>query len=184
MIKKIGLFVFCAYGMVGCSSLSGKQAPAPVYGQTEVIQKTGPAKNAVITAPITTTKIQPEHKPIILKQEEIKVMPPTQSSNVVIALLEQADASYAQGHLNESVATIERALRIEPRNAGLLYKLARLRFQQGQPNLAENLAKKSALLAEGNTALKKQNWLLIAKVRQQLGDHQGAAKATQKAQQF
>lgn len=186
MIKKIGLLVFCTYWAVGCSSFSGKQKPAPVYGQIDSAQKlSGQAKvDSVTTRPVTTAQVKVDHKPVILKQEEINVAPPTQSAGVVVALLEQADASYEQGNINDSVATIERALRIEPRNAMLLHKLATLRFQQGQPDLAENLAKKSALLAEGNAKLKKQNWLLIAEVRRQLGDSKGAASADKKARQF
>jgi hypothetical protein len=51
-------------------------------------------------------------------------------------------------------------------------------------DLAENLAKKSALLAEGNASLKKQNWLLIAEDRGQKGDPAGAKAARQKASKF
>ncbi len=187
MIKKIGLFIFCTYWGVGCSTFSGKQKPAPVYGQVDSAQKLSADQvkaNSVKTRPVTTAQVKVDHKPVILKQEEINVAPPTQSAGVVVALLEQADASYEQGNINDSVATIERALRIEPRNAMLLHKLAKLRFQQGQPDLAENLAKKSALLAEGNAKLKKQNWLLIAEVRRQLGDSKGAASADKKARKF
>jgi tetratricopeptide (TPR) repeat protein len=186
MIKKIGLLVFCTYWVVGCSTFSAKQKPAPVYGQVDSAQKLfGPAKvNSVKTRPVTTAQVKVDHKPIILKQEEINIVPPTQSAGVVVALLEQADTSYEQGNVNESVAIIERALRIEPRNAMLLYKLAKLRFQQSQPDLAENLAKKSELLAEGNAKLKKKNWLLIAEIRRQLGDSKGAVIAEKKARQF
>ena len=82
------------------------------------------------------------------------------------------------------MATIERALRIEPRNPLLLYKLALIRLKQGQPELAENLAKKSELLAEGNAQLKKKNWLLIAEAREQQNNQKGANTARKKARQF
>jgi hypothetical protein len=66
----------------------------------------------------------------------------------------------------------------------LLYKLAVLKLAQEEPEQAINLAKKSALLAEGNSGLKKKNWLLIADIYEQQGDLANANVARQKAQQF
>jgi len=178
MIKRNGISICLIAFLTSCSSFSGKQKPAPVYG--EVVS----SKKAVKQVKVTTTKavVQP---PIILKQQEIvELPPPSKSSNVVVALLADADSSYQQGHVDESVATIERALRIEPRNALLLYKLAVLKVQQGEPELAENLAKKSALLAEGNATLKKKNWLLIADIHEQQGDLASANTARSKANEF
>lgn len=125
MIKKISLF-FGVTLLVGCSGFSSKQAPAPVYGQP------GPAsekKNStVMQENSTVTEVNVIQDPVILKQQEVFVesqpQPQSQSSNVVVALLSEAELSYQQGNLDESVITVERALRIEPRNPLLLYKLA------------------------------------------------------------
>ena len=168
--------------MAGCSGFASKQDPAPVYGKRDTsTKKTNAAvdKNSEQTAQIKVVQ-----DPVILKQQELAVRSQSKSSTVVVALLSEADVSYKQGNLDESVATIERALHIEPRNPLLLYKLASLRLQQGQPDLAENLAKKSALLAEGNASLKKQNWLLVAAAREQMGDQVGAEAARKKASRF
>jgi len=183
MIKKTTLLVCIAWLLAGCSGFASKQAPAPVYGKIDRSANKA-KKSSTATSPDQATQINTVQDPVILKQQDLAVNSQPKSSNVVIALLSEADSSYKQGNLNESVATIERALRIEPRNALLLYKLAALRLQQGQPDLAENLAKKSELLAEGNAQLKKQNWLLIAKAREQMGDQAGAEKARKKAAQF
>ena len=186
MIKKTGLFI-CITLLVGCSGFSSKQAPAPVYGQPDFKHSASEKKNSsVVPKNSATTEVKAIQDPIILKQQEVFVspQPQPQSSNVVVALLSEADMSYQQGHLDESVVTIERALRIEPRNPLLLYKLAVLRLQQGQAELAENLAKKSELLAVGNTQLKKKNWLLIAEAREQQGKQSAAEEARRKAQHF
>lgn len=178
-MKNIALIIGLNWLLVGCSGFASKQDPAPVYG------KSTPATHRASQNQTAQVKGVQDH--VILKQQELAVksqVPSSSSSPVVVALLTEADDSYKQGNLDESVATIERALRIEPRNPMLLYKLAALRLQQGQSDLAENLAKKSALLAEGNASLKKQNWLLIAEARGQKGDPAGAKAARQKASKF
>lgn len=183
MIKKIALFVSVLIFLAGCSSFSSKQEPAPVYGKVDSASK----KRRNLDDPgAAGTKVEIVQDPVILKQQDVTIKSQTQSqsSNVVVALLSDADMSYQQGNLDESVATIERALRIEPRNALSFYKLANIRLQQGLPELAENLAKKSALLAEGNTQLKKKNWLLIAEARELQNNQKGANAARKKAQQF
>jgi len=178
---KTALLVLAVGILAGCSGFASKQDPAPVYGKKDSSRK---KSNATTKDPSQTTQIKVVQDPVILKQQELTVKSQSKSSTVVVALLSEADISYKQGKLDESVATIERALHIEPRNALLLYRLASLRLQQGQPDLAENLAKKSALLAEGNANLKKQNWLLIAAAREQMGDLAGAKQARNKASQF
>lgn len=105
-------------------------------------------------------------------------------SPAVLALLGDAERNSRKGDLDAAAATIERALRIDSRNAGLLYKLAQIRLKQNQPRLAEDLAKKSQLYAGNNRELKKNSWMLIATARYMQGDKQGANEAREKANQF
>lgn len=185
MIKKLVLFFSLLFLFSGCTRFSSQQEPAPVYGKPGAVKQ--PAdKQKTPDQPGAAATVNVIQAPVILRQQEIVIEPKPQaaSSHVVIALLSDAETSYQQGNFDDSVATIERALRIEPRNALLLYKLARIRLQQGQPELAENLAKKSALLAEGNAQLKKKNWLLIAEAREQNNNPEGADAARKKAREF
>jgi len=182
---KLSLLLCLIWLLAGCSGFASKQDPAPVYGKSAAIDSSASKKKATgDTRADQTTQIKVVQDSVILKQQDLSVKPQKKSSNVVVALLSDADASYKQGNLDDSVATIERALRIEPRNPLLMYKLASLRLQQGQPDLAENLAKKSELLAEGNADLKKQSWLLIAEAREQMGDETGAKAARKRASRF
>ncbi|MDD5275274.1 MAG: hypothetical protein PHR16_04245 [Methylovulum sp.] len=100
------------------------------------------------------------------------------------ALVLAANKTAGQGDINSATTTIERAIRIEPRNATLFYKLALLRLKQSKPRLAEDLAKKSALLASGDKQLKKHSWLLIARARDMQNNPEGAKEARAKADQF
>ncbi len=187
MINRMILFFMALFLLSACTSFTSKQKPAPVYGENDSAKQTsGQNKYSQDDSGTTVNVVEDQ---VIIEQQDVTITPSTQpnaqrSSNVVVALLADADMSYQRGNLNDSVATIERALRIEPRNPLLLYKLALIRLQQGQPELAENLAKKSALLAEGNASLKKKNWLLIAEAYAQQNKQKEANEARKKAQQF
>ena len=90
----------------------------------------------------------------------------TSSSRTVVVLLDQASRQIESGNPERAAATLERALRIEPKNARLWHRLALIRYQQGKYNLAESLAAKSSTLAQGDWSLKKRNAELIDQVRQ------------------
>jgi Flp pilus assembly protein TadD len=90
----------------------------------------------------------------------------TSNSPTVVALLDQASKQEQSGSPERAAATLERALRIEPKNARLWHRLAVLRFQQGQYTLAESLAAKSSTLAQGDWHLQQKNAELIDQVRQ------------------
>ncbi len=105
-------------------------------------------------------------------------------SPAVGALVVAANQSDQKGNVQSATTTIERAIRIEPRNPTLYYKLALLRLKESRPRLAEDLAKKSALLASNDTRLKKHSWLLIAKAREMQKNFEGAKEAKAKADAF
>lgn len=100
-----------------------------------------------------------------------------QSSPAVVALLDDADHYAVSGKKQEAVASIERALRIEPKNPLLWHKLGQLRLQEGQWEQAIAMASKSNVLAPGNRSLQAENWMIIARARDATGDKRGAAEA-------
>ena len=102
----------------------------------------------------------------------------------VLALMSEAEESRTQGNFDTAAAKLERALRIQPRNAALWHELASVRLQQHKPRLAEDLAKKSNALAHHDRALKRKNWELIARARHLQEDEEGAQEAERKAQAF
>jgi Tfp pilus assembly protein PilF len=111
--------------------------------------------------------------------------PPPSSSrqeNIAIAgLMESARADAAAGKLATAAASLERALRIEPRNPRLWHELARVRAQQGQHAQAENVAVRSNSFAGDDRALRAENWKLIAETRNARGDKEGARQALEQA---
>jgi len=88
---------------------------------------------------------------------------------VIVALLDESETSRSAGDLESAVSTLERALRIQPRNPRLWQALAKVRLQQGEAVLAEDLARKSSVLAAGNQSLLAENQRLIAAARERQG---------------
>ena len=105
-------------------------------------------------------------------------------SPAVSVLASAATKNSKAGDIESATTSIERAIRIEPRNATLYYKLALLRLKQSKPRLAEDLAKKAALLASNDVQLKKHSWLLVARAREIQGDLKGGKDARAKAETF
>ncbi|HHW77828.1 MAG TPA: tetratricopeptide repeat protein, partial [Xanthomonadaceae bacterium] len=115
-------------------------------------------------------------------------LPPAEISRegnqAVAALLDSADKYVKSNQLDKAGASLERALRIEPRNAGIWHDLAQIRLHQGQYQQAESLASKSSNLAGGNRALQSRNWKLIASARKAAGNVAGAEEAEARASQL
>lgn len=108
----------------------------------------------------------------------------TSTHGAVVALLDRADAYHRAGDSGNEAATIERALRIDPRNARLWSRLAAARLAQGQARQAEQLALKSNGLSGGDRRLQAHNWELVAQARWALNDSAGARTAERKAREL
>ncbi len=159
--------------------------------------RTEPLSSPTILQPPEPTPATPtQTEPATLEALEPSAPPPPPASELtpfapieptvplspaVGALVSAANQNSKSGDLDSAAASIERAIRIEPRNATLFYKLALLRLQQSKPRLAEDLAKKSALLASTDNTLKKLCWLLIAHDSELQQDFAGAKEARAKA---
>ena len=154
--------------------------------------KLEPSMPAIVAEPITSPTETPAAispvasstavTPSAFAVEEARM--PTGTQPAVIALLTEADRSRTAGDLDAAVMATERALRIDSRNPTLTYKLAQLRIKQNKPQLAEELAGKSALLAGSDLDLKRKSWLLIAEARRMQQNYQGAKEAKAKSESF
>ena len=92
----------------------------------------------------------------------------TRQENVAIAgLMESARSDVAAGRLLQAAASLERALRIEPRNPRLWHELAKVRLRQGDAGQAANLAARSNTFAGSDSALRGANQSIIEQARSQ-----------------
>jgi len=147
--------------VAGCAA----QTPAPVStpGPTPAPAET-PAPSAAGVPPV--------------------LRPATRESTAVASLMDSARADSAAGRLANAAATLERALRIEPRNPRLWSELARVRFQQRDYAQAESTALRSESWAGKDHLLRADNWRLIAAAREARGDAAGARTARETANRF
>lgn len=98
-------------------------------------------------------------------------------NRAVIALLDRADMDSKAGKGDSAGASLERALRIEPRNPWLWHELAQVRLSQGQYAQAITLAKKSNSFGGRQPRLQSENWRVIGQARVAQGDTAGAEQA-------
>lgn len=169
---KTELVILMAAGMLaGCSSSIRTSAPAPIEGPGGVQQATpesyqapgGPAI-AAYQAPKATT-----------------FAAPAPGKAVQVLMLRAQDQRQAKDYAG-AVVSLERALRISPRNAPLWNHLAQVRLDQGNHQLATELASKSNALAHPERKqLRRENWLIIARAKRAMGDGAGARRAEQEA---
>ena len=148
-------------------AVSASAAPEPAFGAVEAAPEAPPPE------PQAAGDATPETESTVTRLAAL--------NPAIIDLLNAANVHSAAGRHDGAAAALERALKIEPADPGLWHRLARVRFDQGKPDLAEALAAKSNSLAAGDENLQAQNWRLIAKVRRKLGDAPGAADAAARA---
>jgi len=157
------LLVFLAAVIAGCAAVVPAPGPGPALGQgPEFVPGLEPGPG-------------PESAPL--------PAPPAHTENLAIAgLLLGARTDAAAGRLANAAASLERALRIEPRNPRLWQELARVRLKQGDYAQAESTAARSNSWAGSDNALRAENWRIIAHAREARGDAEGAKGALEAAE--
>lgn len=99
------------------------------------------------------------------------------SGAAVTSLMKRANDYRQAGQPDQAAGTLERALRIEPRNYFVWAALAQAHLAQKNYAQAESMAQKSNALARGNVYVNLQNWKTISAAASAQGDAVGAAAA-------
>lgn len=135
--------------------------PAPSAGQ--------PQPPLAIPSPVPDEALPPlPHYP--KTAEEV-------SGAAVVSLVKQARAARAGGKPAQAQSALERAMRIEPRNAFVWSALAASYLEQNNYAQAMSHAQKSNSLARGNIYLELENYRVIAIARDAQGDAAGSLAA-------
>jgi tetratricopeptide (TPR) repeat protein len=92
-------------------------------------------------------------------------------------LLASARQNVRAGEFGQAEMTLERALRVEPRNARLWHEMAQVKFGQKDYRQAVQFCIKSNSLAGKDYGLIQQNWLLMEKAYLELGEPERARQA-------
>ena len=155
----------------------------PNYGSTVI---TTPAEDAKTTSPTvqTTPYVTPPAPQPSPQQHAGSVHSSSNANAAVTSLVSSADNSIKHGDYRAASAAIERALRLDPKNAHLWHRLAQVRLRQSEYAQVESLSLKSNALSNGNKPLMARNWSLISKARRLSGDGVGADEAEVRAYQL
>ncbi|HUD96729.1 MAG TPA: tetratricopeptide repeat protein [Woeseiaceae bacterium] len=85
------------------------------------------------------------------------------------SLLAQGRAQREVGEIAQASSTLERAIRIDPRQAKLWLELARVRMQEGSYAQAEQLARKAGSVGGPNTSMQAEIDDVIGEARRRQG---------------
>ena len=118
-------------------------------------------------------------QPIVIEAPEEAPPPPPPPAfepptAITRALVDEARDRAAAGSPKEAAATIEQAIRIEPRRGELWLQLAVLRLRDGQAAMAEQSARKALLFLRPGSPEEREAWLVIADAREAQGDFESA----------
>lgn len=172
--------------LAGCASLEDRSvtsAPGRSKGLAEISRLPDPSPPSEDIA--TETAPPPAPDVAIARPPPSSVLPPPSSSNRSVSmLLGAAQKQQANGDFDAAVATLERAVRIDSRNALAWHQLANLRYKQKNWEQAAQLALKSNSFAGTDKGLQARNWRLIADAKNIQGDNRAAATARQRANEL
>ena len=170
--------------LAGCS-VDPQRLPAPVEQRSPAapgIPQSAGSQVVVIPQPDYSPITTPGASGATPATPTASIEPPRDGT--ITALVTRANQQAAGGQYQAAAGSIERAIRITPDDAGLWYELARIRLRQGELDEAEELAVKSRSMAAGQAVLQARSWRLVAVVRQQRGDPDGAEQALNTAREL
>lgn len=140
------------YGMPTAQPPVPRQ-PAPSLNQPQkpAVIITAPQPKQPITPveppkPTPRPPVEPSKEAVITS--EPRPRRPVQSSPAVQALMRQANGEANNGNLDKAADTLERALRIEPRNPDLWLQLSAIKQRQGDSEQAAQMAAKAKTYQE------------------------------------
>ncbi len=109
---------------------------------------------------------EPRQERELPRQQSTVERPAILQGNLVVqGISDQANQLIRKGELDAAAQTIERGLRIAPKEALLWSQLATVRLKQRRYGQAQSLAAKSSSLAPGNAALVSENQIIIESAR-------------------
>lgn len=160
--------------------------------ETNTVAESKPAPTtlrpeAPVAKPKPKAPAKPESTPAKPKTTDVAtktpVKKPAGTGSAVKDLLQSAKKAVVAGNYEKAASELERAHRIKPGDAKILFDIAQVRFAQGKYSQAESFASRAAGVAK-SARMKKKIWTLLSKARKALGNNSGAASALKKAQSF
>jgi len=135
--------------------------------------------------------LQPPASPDAVREPATEAAPASglsrstdQLSAPVADLIGRADDAIQQQHWAEASALLERALRINPKQAEAWTRMAVVNLGSNHPQQSIQMAQKSNRHAGASRSLMAYNWLLISRAYEQLGLSDKARQALDKSRRL
>ena len=170
----VGLLLVLNLCLTGCAvkhpvDLPPRPVPAPLP-----VPHPPPPLPAPTPAPVPET----EPGPSINRGESVPV---PEEGKAAATLLASARQNERTGQFSQAEMMLERALRVEPRNARLWHEMAQVKYGQKDYGQVVQFCIKSNSLAGKDYGLIQQNWLLMEKAYLELGEPEKARQARSKS---
>lgn len=165
---KVGLLMAATLFLSGCAGQEHVERPARPAPVSRPTPTPAPVEASIdAPAPVAT----PSHGSVAVPKE----------GQAAGTLLARARQNVQAGQFAKAEMMLERALRLEPRNARLWQEMAQVKYGQKDYGQVVQLCIKSNSLAGKDYGLIKQNWLLMEKAYLKLGKPEKAKQARSKA---
>jgi tetratricopeptide (TPR) repeat protein len=148
------------------AACAARQPPPPPPGATQ-----SPADDRTVQEKV--------REPAQQQRGGVQVFP--LQNPAVKELLKQAEESETQGDFNAAAVSIERALRIQPRDPELLQRMAEIQLQKKDYTQALNFASRSYDSGPRVGELCNRNWRTMSVAQAALGDSRSANMAEARA---
>ena len=180
--------------LAGCSTQGIYNTPIEDRSTTRPQQENNGIVTPVdITTGVTVTPVAPS--PVFRSQRgdtavetsvpvAPKVVLQSRPNSAVVALLDTARKQTNNGELRSAQTSLQRAQRISPKDPEVYYSLADTHRRLGEFLQAEQVALKGVAIAQGQNSKLRRLWQLIASIRTDAGDLEGADKASGVARRY
>lgn len=170
---RVLLLTATAVSLAACQSLYGP----PVSGSPR--PSTPPSGTPQPSPPIPQPEQQPTPEPVPpappAPQKEFRL------SAASSALVKQGREQSVKGEYPAAIATLERAVRIEPDNPLVWLELGQTQLSARNAPQAESMGRKALALATGNSSVQSNAWRLIGDALRARGRDIDASEAYQRA---
>lgn len=175
MVWKGALLLAMPLVLHGCagntSVLSRQSEPARVSRPGQIPAPAPGSQPGRTPAPAEAPALAPGYESVVVPKE----------GKAAGTLLAGARQNLRAGKFNQAEMALERALRLEPRNARLWHEMAQVKYGQKDFKQVVQFCIKSKSLAGKDYDLTRQNWLLMEKAYLQMGETDKASQAASKA---
>ncbi len=163
-VARLNLAKAVAPALLLIAALSGCVPP----GATRAPQPKAPPVPVTRPAPVPAPAPAPAPEPPVTPPPApppapVRIVPPVSPASQT--LLNESRSHSAAGRYPQAAASIERAIRIEPRQPVLWLELGNIRLKEGDYVQAESLGRKALSLSAGDAALSARAQQLISNAR-------------------